>query len=365
MKARYRWASVIGALMLTAMTGACSWARNDVDLARAPEQGTWGVHPQAGLGAVCRQTIAAARQRLQALPTTSMMVVVDGKQLFGYGALDRPSIVYSVRKSILAMLYGRYVDSGVIDLDRTLGELGIDDTGGLLPVERRARLRDLLASRSGVYHAAANPGDDADHVPPRGSQEPGSYFLYNNWDFNAAGTAFEMATGQDIYAAFARDIAAPLHMEDFQLSSQHKHPNASRSVHPAYHFLLSTRDMSRLGQLMLQQGRWDGQQLIPQDWVDAMLRPVTPAAQMHPPRTAERGLDYGLLWWVLDEPPSSPLAGAYMAWGYYGQFILVVPGRRMVIAHKRDVKPGGGDVARVRPAEFLALARMFADADCP
>ena len=293
MKARYRWASVIGALMLTAMTGACSWARNDVDLARAPEQGTWGVHPQAGLGAVCRQTIAAARQRLQALPTTSMMVVVDGKQLFGYGALDRPSIVYSVRKSILAMLYGRYVDSGVIDLDRTLGELGIDDTGGLLPVERRARLRDLLASRSGVYHAAANPGDDADHVPPRGSQEPGSYFLYNNWDFNAAGTAFEMATGQDIYAAFARDIAAPLHMEDFQLSSQHKHPNASRSVHPAYHFLLSTRDMSRLGQLMLQQGRWDGQQLIPQDWVDAMLRPVTPAAQMHPPRTAERAWTTG------------------------------------------------------------------------
>ena len=109
---------------------------------------------------------------LAGLPTTSMMVVVDGKQLFGYGALDRPSIVYSVRKSILAMLYGRYVDSGVIDLDRTLGELGIDDTGGLLPVERRARLRDLLASRSGVYHAAANPGDDADHVPPRGSQEP-------------------------------------------------------------------------------------------------------------------------------------------------------------------------------------------------
>ena len=144
-----------------------------------------------------------------------------------------------------------------------------------------------------MYHAAANPGDDADHVPPRGSQEPGSYFLYNNWDFNAAGTAFEMATGQDIYAAFARDIAAPLHMEDFQLSSQHKHPNASRSVHPAYHFLLSTRDMSRLGQLMLQQGRWDGQQLIPQDWVDAMLRPVTPAAQMHPPRTAERAWTTG------------------------------------------------------------------------
>ena len=212
-----------------------------------------------------------------------MMVVVDGKQLFGYGALDRPSIVYSVRKSILAMLYGRYVDSGVIDLDRTLGELGIDDTGGLLPVERR---RGCGTCWHRARACTTRPPIPATMPTMPRAQEPGSYFLYNNWDFNAAGTAFEMATGQDIYAAFARDIAAPLHMEDFQLSSQHKHPNASRSVHPPYHFLLSTRDMSRLGQLMLQQGRWDGQQLIPQDWVDAMLRPVTPAAQMHPPRTA-------------------------------------------------------------------------------
>ena len=175
--------------MLTAMTGACSWARNDVDLARAPEQGTWGVHPQAGLGAVCRQTIAAARQRLQALPTTSMMVVVDGKQLFGYGALDRPSIVYSVRKSILAMLYGRYVDSGVIDLDRTLGELGIDDTGGLLPVERRRGCGTCWHRARACTTRPPIPAT-MPTMPPRGSQEPGSYF-YNNWDFNAAGTAFE------------------------------------------------------------------------------------------------------------------------------------------------------------------------------
>ena len=349
--------------MLTAMTGACSWARNDVDLARAPEQGTWGVHPQAGLGAVCRQTIAAARQRLQALPTTSMMVVVDGKQLFGYGALDRPSIVYSVRKSILAMLYGRYVDSGVIDLDRTLGELGIDDTGGLLPVERRrgcgtcwhraraCTTRPPIPATMPTMYAARLAGT-------------GSYFLYNNWDFNAAGTAFEMATGQDIYAAFARDIAAPLHMEDFQLSSQHKHPNASRSVHPAYHFLLSTRDMSRLGQLMLQQGRWDGQQLIPQDWVDAMLRPVTPAAQMHPPRTAGGpGLRAALV-------GAGRAAFLAAGWRLHGVGLLRPVhsrGARTPDGHR----PQAGREARRRrrrqgPARrILALARMFADADCP
>lgn len=335
-------------------------------MARAPNQSTWVAHSQADLGAACRETIAAARQRLKALPTTSLMVVVDGKQLFGYGALDAPSIVYSVRKSILAMLYGRYVESGVVDLDRTLDELGIDDIGGLLPIERKARLRDLLAARSGVYHPAANPGDDANHAPPRGSHQPGSYFLYNNWDFNAAGTAFEKATGQGIYEAFARDLAGPLRMDDFNLSRQRKHTNPSRSVHPAYHFVLSTRDMSRLGQLMLQRGRWDGRQLIPEAWVDTIIRPITQAAQMHPPRTAERAMDYGLLWWVLDEPLGSPLSGAYMAWGYYGQFILVVPRRNMVIAHKRDVEPvAGNEVAEVRPAEFLQLARMFAGTPCP
>lgn len=325
----------------------------------------WENISEQNLSASCRQELNSVRQRLANLPTTSLMAVIDGKVLLTYGAVDTPSIVYSVRKSLLSMLYGSYVAKGVIDLNSTLAELDIDDVGGLLPIERRARLHDLLASRSGVYHLAANPGDDAEYSPQRGSKEPGAYFLYNNWDFNAAGTAFEKLTHRDIYQAFADDLAEPLQLEDFDVASQRKSGDASRSEHLAYHFRLSTRDMSRLGLLMLERGRWKGRQLIPSQWIDAMTAPVTAAADMHPAHTARRGLNYGLLWWVLDEPAGSPLAGAYMAWGYYGQYILVIPQRRMVISHKRDLRAHEGhDPVKVKPEDFLHIARMLADAPC-
>jgi CubicO group peptidase (beta-lactamase class C family) len=293
------------------------------------------------------------------------MAVQDGKVLFSYGPTDLVSILFSARKSILAMLYGKYVEDGTIDLEKTLADLGIDDLGGLLPIERQAKLRHLMTARSGVYHLAANSGDDLAFAPPRGSQVPGSYFLYNNWDFNAAGTAFESLTKRSIYSAFAGDFANPLQLEDFDLSRHRRTGDLTRSEHAAYHFFLSTRDMARLGYLMLHQGSWRGKQLIPANWVAKIATAVTNASEMHPPRTANRHLGYGYLWWILEEPARSPLHGAYMAWGVHGQFILVVPKRQMVIAHKRQVPIAGKwDVSWVNSAEFLAAARLLVDAPC-
>ena len=57
------------------------------------------------------------------------------------------------------MLYGKYVASGRIDLDRTLATLGIDEAGeGLLAIEKEATVRHILMSRSGVYWRAGSPG---------------------------------------------------------------------------------------------------------------------------------------------------------------------------------------------------------------
>lgn len=305
---------------------------------------SWEPQPVAEQGPACRRGLAVAGDYLRTLDTTALMAVQDGRVLFGYG----PPVA-----------------DGTIDLDRTLADLGIDDTGGLLPIERQATLRDLLTARSGVYHAAANGGDDAAAAPARGSQVPGRYFLYNNWDFNAVGTAFERMTGRSIYQAFADDLAAPLQLQDFDPARHVRSGDARRSEHLAYPFFLSTRDMARLGHLMLQQGRWRGRQIIPADWVVQTTRPTTPASEMHPAHTARRGFGYGYLWWLLQEPPDSPLAGAYMAWGVHGQYILVVPKRQIVIAHKRQV-PVAGDwsVSWVGPKAFLYAARLLAAAPC-
>ena len=63
---------------------------------------------------------------------------------------------------------------------------------------------------------------------PRGSVPHGTYFLYNNWDFNALGTIFEKATGENIYDAFERDSAKPMQFQDFDRAQQRKTVNRPR-----------------------------------------------------------------------------------------------------------------------------------------
>jgi CubicO group peptidase (beta-lactamase class C family) len=315
----------------------------------------------------CRAALGALRDELGHSPTTSLMVVQDRDVIFHFGPLDHATAINSARKSLLAMLYGGPVEQGTIHLDDTLASLGVDDLGGLLPAEREARVRDLLTARSGVYHAAANTGDDSAAAPPRGSQQPGSYFLYNNWDFNAAGDIYEQLTGRDLYRAFDEDIATPLGLEDFHVEREHRSGDATRSIHLAYHVHLSARDMARIGELMLAHGAWNGRQLVPAGWTTTITTPVTRAIDMHPRHAVRRGIDYGYLWWIPEEPPESSLAGSYFAWGYFGQFILVVPKRNMVIVHKFETRaaPPGDGVARWNAPQFLALAQRILDAPCP
>lgn len=307
----------------------------------------------------------ALRAQVQDLNTTSMVVVVGGRVLFEYGDLSELGYVASVRKSILSMLYGRYVAYRLIRLDATLEELGIDDLGGLLPRERRARVAHLLAARSGVYHPPGYGGDDTDAAPHRGSQEPGWYYLYNNWDFNAAGTIFEQLTGLNIYDALEIDLAIPLGMRDYDRSIHFKSGNASVSMHRAYPMHISTRDMARLGYLMLREGRWDGRQIIPRDWVRESTRLITRNEEMNPP-SRQSGADpygYGYMWWVADPdrlPKDSPLEGAYRASGMYGQHIVVLPKLDMVIVHKVKVPPN----VSVSRSEFRSLVDAVIAARC-
>ncbi|RMG24657.1 MAG: class C beta-lactamase-related serine hydrolase [Bacteroidetes bacterium] len=267
--------------------------------------------------------------------TTGLMVVLNGKVLYEYGDVEEVSYLASCRKSILAMLYGKYVHNGQIDLNKTVAELGLEEDDGLLPLERQATVEHLITARSGIYHPASNGGDNSADAPPRGSQQPGTYFLYNNWDFNAAGEAFERMTGKNLYDALEQDLARPLGMQDFDRQAQRKLGDSTRSRYLAYHIWLSTRDMARIGYLMLRRGNWAGQQLIPAEWVDRITSVVTPLEEMNPEGYRKGHFGYGYMWWVWDGPRAvGPFEGAYAARGYYGQYIAVFPALDMVIAHK-------------------------------
>ncbi len=267
------------------------------------------------------------------LNTTGLMVVVNGKILFEYGDIEELSYIASCRKSLLSMMFGKYVKNGTIDLDLTLEELDVNDVNGLLPIERQATIRDLITARSGIYHPRSNDGDDTQYAPERGSIKPGTYFLYNNWDFNAAGGIFEKLTNKDIYETFEHDVASPIQMQDFKIEKQQKSGDSTKSNYLAYHFWISTRDMARIGLLMLNNGNWDGVQVIPDEWVKLSTSTITPTSQFNPAFKREWKLAYGYLWWIWNDD-NKIFEGAYYASGAYGQYLLIIPKLNMVISHK-------------------------------
>jgi CubicO group peptidase (beta-lactamase class C family) len=260
-----------------------------------------------------------------------------------------------MRKSLLNALYGIGVAAGRIMLDRTIGELGIDDQApGLSETEKQATIRDLLMARSGVYHAAAYEAPDMKaERPQRGSHPPGSHWYYNNWDFNTLGFIYQKLVGDDVFHGFETRIAKPIGMEDFS-AGDGKFVFEPSSDYPAYTFRLTARDLARFGWLCVNRGRWFNAQVIPADWVAQSTKPWS---------RGERGLDYGYLWWVV--PPGTlwghpSLEGTFMALGYGGQGLAVVPNLRLVVVQLIDVEEGRERIGS--GFEFAELLRLIASA---
>jgi CubicO group peptidase (beta-lactamase class C family) len=368
---RSRMRGVAAALLLAGLLGGLSLAA--APPVRASPQQAAGVYPATdwvriadpAAAGYCQAGLDAATAKAKSMATTSATAVVGGRVLWDYGDQAFVSYLASVRKSLLAMMYGKYVAAGRIALNKSMKDLNITDVQGLLPREQEATVLDLLGARSGVYHPAANAasaagGDTVGTPPDRGTVAPGTYFLYNNWDFNALGTIFEQETGQNIYDAFLADFATPMQLQDFRRDAQRKSVNAARSMHPAYHFYLSSRDMARLGLLMLREGNWAGKPLVPRDWVRRMITPVTRVSDMNPADYRNGPFGYGLLWWIWDgDANRGPYRGAYTGIGAVGQFLTILPELDMVVAHK--TRQGQASVSR---AEYLALVDALIGAKC-
>lgn len=275
---------------------------------------------------------------------TGMMLIQDGKVIYKYGDIEENSYIASCRKSVLAMLYGKYVTNGQIDLDKNLDELEIDKLVDLLENEKEATVHDIISCRSGVYLPASNAGDMSDDAPKRGSKKPGEFWLYSNWDFNVAGHIFEQLSGKNIYDDIETQFAKPLGMQDWDRSLQEKSGDYTASDFMAYHMWFSTRDMARLGLLMLNKGKWKDQQIIHEDWVKNMTTPKTSFEELDKiaPDMKENGdyFSYGYMWWLWEHPENKRLKGAYSALGAWGQNITVIPEMNCVVAIKTNAEFG-------------------------
>jgi CubicO group peptidase (beta-lactamase class C family) len=337
--------------------GVCAAKR-----AATPSEGWPGVEWGIAVSPADREWDAArleqARTYSASIGSAAVMVVQGGLVVAQWGEIERRYKCHSIRKSFLSALIGLHVESGAIDLEQTLAELDIDDREGLTPREKAASVLELLTARSGVYHPAGHETERMKRIKPaRGSHGPGTWWCYNNWDFNALGTIFERQTGCKIFEEFRDRIATPLQLQDFRYDAERRdgaYVHFEMSMHPAYPFRMSARDLARFGLLFLRGGRWMDRRIVPEKWVRMSIRPYSEAG--------ERGA-YGYMWWVakgdIHFPQMSVPPGTYSARGAGGHYLVVIPTRDLVVVHRVDTDVPG---RRVDSLQFGALLERILDA---
>ena len=124
---------------------------------------------------------------------------------------------------------------------------------------------------------------------------------------------------------------------------------------------MQTRDYARFGQLFMQNGKWQDEQIVPEDWIKASVVVSAPVAAKK-----DDPFGYGYQWWM---PPNAD--GEYFAVGIYGQFIYINPKANVLVvktsAHRGFRADGvrGIDIKLETIAMFRAIASQYSDWQLP
>jgi CubicO group peptidase (beta-lactamase class C family) len=239
--------------------------------------------------------------------------------------------VYSCTKSVVSALIGIAIEDGAIEsVDQPLVELLPDHIVSDSDSRKRdITLEHLLTMSSGLdcqdsylyrWRGLDEMSRSTDWVQfvldlPM-AEEPGSHFEYCNGVSFLLSAIIQQTTGKNALRFAQERLFEPLGISDVTWESNPQ----GISIGWSELFLLPA-DMAKIGYLYLNEGHWDGKQIVPAAWVRA-------STESHISATLQDG--YGYQWWI-------DSSGIYMALGYGGQFIFVVPEKEMVVIFTSDL----------------------------
>lgn len=262
--------------------------------------------------------------QLKTMATSAYLIIHEGRIVYHYGEIARNFRLASMRKSLMNGLIGKLYDQKKLTLNTTLKDLNIDDIGKLSEKEKASTVKNLLTSTSNIYHMSAHmPRDMKKNIPERHSES--KKWFYNNWDFNVLSTIYNQLSASDLFEDFQRDFAIPLQMEDFSLSQSYYRKEPSLSMHPAYLFRMSARDIARYGLLYLNNGEWNKQNILSKEWID-----MSTSSQVKDLADFENRGDYAFLWWTF---PNTKYGKLYYASGLGGLRMCIYPDKKIILVH--------------------------------
>ena len=269
----------------------------------------------------------------------SLMILKHGKVIYedwyGDAAADKPHAMYSVSKSFTATAVGMAVDAGLLKVTDKLVDFFPDN----LPEEvsdnlKAVTVRDLLTMNCGQETEASFRGSDdwaTAFLAHPFTKKPGTWYCYNSLGTYMLSAIVQKLTGEKVLDYLTPRLFEPLHIEIPHWDESPQGINAG-----GWGLMLKTEDMAKFGQLFLQEGVWNGKQLVSKAWVEEASKYQVPSvpAGTRPDEIEKKGLTpenctfllgYGYQMWRCPD-------NAYRADGARGQYIIVVPDSDAVIA---------------------------------
>jgi CubicO group peptidase (beta-lactamase class C family) len=299
---------------------------------------------QVGIDRAAIDAVVARLRSNEVQGIHSLTVVRNGymavEEYFNGSSRDSVHTMQSVTKSVTSLLAGIAIADGKLRLSDSVVRVFSKYTS-LRDLDDRKRgvtVRDLLTMRSGIdfyeqpyegspLQALNTSRDDwVRLVLDRPMNDaPDGHWQYNSGGVIVLGGALRQVMGTNVNV-FARErLFGPLGVQ-----GQFWYVSAFDSLpHTGGGLNLRAVDMARIGYLVLREGRWNGTQIVPADWIRASMVPRTRGTSVW----AGHSYDYGYLWWLstFTRPGSTTPDTIYTASGSGGQWIFIVPRYDLVI----------------------------------
>jgi CubicO group peptidase (beta-lactamase class C family) len=279
--------------------------------------------------------LAAAYARGESTVGLRSLIVVRNGHLIGeryYGAVTADSLndVRSVTKSVTSLLVGIAIARGLITgTSERLGTLVHPPVALVEGAKADITVDNLLTMTSGFdwdestaagYNAWALASDQIQYLLDRPlSDPPGTRFNYNSGAVHllAVGLSEAAGTSEQVFAEQYLFTALGIRAHAWEMDSRGFNNGAAG-------LSLRARDLAKLGQLVLQGGASGADQVVPADWIQRVLAVHERPDWRYGPVA---DLAYGYLWWL------ATVAGrdVAFAWGYRGQFLVLVPELQLVV----------------------------------
>jgi CubicO group peptidase (beta-lactamase class C family) len=273
--------------------------------------------------AVAQSPFDAVLKAASELPRLYSLVVsqrgsVIFERYFNGRRATSPANVKSASKSVISALVGIAADRKLLSLDQPISTHFPD-----VPAEKRAiTVEDLLTMRSGLestssrnYGAWVQSSNWVRHALAKPLVErPGSQMIYSTGNTHILSAILTKATGKSTWQFAQEALAKPL---GFALAQWPRDPQGI--YFGGNDMLMTPRQMLAFGELYLNEGQVGGRQIISKDYIEETFEPRG--------RSRISGREYGYGWWIRE------MAGreTYYAWGFGGQFIVLVPSLDLVV----------------------------------